>query len=46
MLNLLDLVLEDLQSTLFVLKLLRVDVYLILEPLSLALMNGIVTAAD
>ena len=46
MLNLLDLVLKDLQSPLFVLKLLSVDVHLILEPLSLALMNGIVTAAD
>ena len=46
MLNLLDLVLKDLQSPLLVLKLLSVDVHLILEPLSLALMNGIVTAAD
>ena len=46
MLNLLDLVLEDLQSSFLILKLLSVDVHLILEPLSLALMNGIVTAAD
>lgn len=42
--DLLDLVLQDLELSLFVLKLLRVDVDLTLEASSLRLVDGVTTA--